>query len=111
MVGQRQDVCQGDDVDGMAVVDHPVGPVGGRLPESVVHKVGGKLGSGLAAVLQVPDDVPTLTCICKIEPLCFVDFVPEAIFPKFILLCLLILFIRSKTVIAFFVHFQFNTVS
>ena len=42
-VGQRQDIGQRNDIGGVAVVDHTVGTVGGRLADAVVHEVAREL--------------------------------------------------------------------
>ena len=62
-VGQGQDVGQGNDVGGVAVVDNAVYTISGSLADAVIHKVAGKLGCGLCAVLQAPDDAPAVALV------------------------------------------------
>ncbi len=53
-VGQRQDIGQRNDIGGVAVVDHTVGTVGGRLADAVVHEVARELRGRAGTLGQTP---------------------------------------------------------
>ena len=66
-VGQGQNVGQGNDVGGVAVVDNAVCAIGGGLADAVVHKVAGELTGGLCAALQAPDDAPAVAFVVDLH--------------------------------------------
>ena len=66
-VGQGQNVGQGNDVGGVAVVDDAVCAIGGSLADAVVHKVAGELAGRLCAALQAPDDAPAVALVVDLH--------------------------------------------
>ena len=65
-VGQRQDIGQRNDIGGVAMVDHTVGAVGGRLADAVVHEVARKLQVG-EGTGQTPDNAPAVALVVDLH--------------------------------------------
>ena len=49
------------------MVDNAVCAIGGGLADAVIHKVAGELTGGLCAVLQAPDDAPTVALVVDLH--------------------------------------------
>ena len=66
-VRQGQHIGHGDDVGRMGMINHAGGAVRGGHADGVVHKVGGELTGGAAAVHQAPDDAVAVALIVDLH--------------------------------------------
>ena len=72
-VGQRQDIGQRNDIGGVAMVDHTVGTVGGRLADAVVHEVARELRGRAGTLGQTPDNAPAVALVVDLHDADAVD--------------------------------------